>query len=602
MAFAKVKPFLIRGFKGVNTGLVPQNINDAEFQKLENWYPYQGVLYRRGGLDRVSGTAYGSALHGLFAYKVGTGTGSWVLVAGSTTEIAKLSGAEMVTIDRETGVVFTTSTRPWSMKQYKDVLYLARPNAGTLRRTQGDSVGTAGITAPSSAATLAEGAAGALSAGDYIGVYTYYNTASGAESNYSPVSNTLTLAADKKINWTGVTASSNGQCNARRLYRTLVGQQGEYFYVDQIGDNVTTTYTGDNVLEEDMGLAAGTKNGTPPGTCLHLEIFQERAWVTDGTDVYYSELGLPESYGVYNYIPVSPDDGHQVSGIKAFNERLLIGKTNAVYYLTGTDEMSFELRTLTDRHGVAAHHSMKTSEGLCFWFGGDNFYMTDGNSVRSIGDVQARTLVEGIPAENYDLVVGGVDARKGLVYFGIPYGTGIDYINRILAYSYQNGNWAVYTYDSNIGAPQYFGDFTDSNGKAILYCPTYAGTGHVYQFDEGSDDYGYDIACALRTKSYGFGEEDTLKFMKEIQLMISTTGEAEDVVANLYVDDESSATDTFTLNTYGGYLWKRINLANNGNLGNYMDLELTYSGNADFKIAGLGFKLVDTGRNVPVLA
>jgi hypothetical protein len=513
-----------------------------------------------------------------------------------------MSGTAMVTIARETGVSFTTSTRPVCFKQYKDVLYAARVGMGTLHRTDGNSVATAGIAAPSSAATLAQGAAGALGAGDYIGVYTYYNTASGAESNYSPVSNTLTLGASKKINWTGITASGNGQCNARRLYRTLVGQQGEYFYVDQIGDNVTTTYTGDNVLEEDQGGVAGVKNGVPPGTCLYLEIFQERAWVTDGTDLYYSELGLPESYGTSNYIPVTPDDGHDISGIKAFSERLLIGKTNAVHYLTGTDEMSFELRVLTDKHGVAAHHSMVTSEGLCFWFGGDNFYMTDGNSVRSIGDVQVRDLVDDIPAASYDLVVGGVDARKGFVYFGIPYGSGITYINRILAYSYQTGDWSVQPYDSSIGAPQYFGDFTDENGKAIIYVPTYNSTGHVYQFDEGGDDYGNDIACALRTKSYGFGDEDTMKFMKEIQVMISTTGEAEDIVANLYVDDDLAATDTFTLNTYGGYLWKRINLANNGKLGNYMDLELTYSGNADFKIAGLGFKLVDTARQAPVLA
>jgi len=487
-------------------------------------------------------------------------------------------------------------------KQYKGILYAARVGMGTLHRTDGVSVATAGIAAPASAATLAEGAAGALGAGDYIGVYTYYNTASRAESDYSPVSNTLTLGASKKINWTGITASSNGQCNARRLYRTLVGQQGEYFYVAQIGDNVTTTYTGDNVLMEDMGTAVGTKNGTPPTTVLFCEIFQERMWITDGLDMYYSELGLPESYGAYNYIPVAPDDGHEISGIKAFNERLLIGKTNAVYYLTGTDEMSFEVRTLTDRHGVASHHSMKTSEGLCFWFGGDNFYMTDGNSVRAVGDVQVRALIDDIPAANYDLVVGGIDARRGWYIAGIPYGAGIDYINRILVYSYQTGDWAVFTYDSAIGAPQCFGDFTDENGKAIIYCPTYNSAGHVYQFNEGVDDYGNDIACALRTKSYGFGEEDTMKFMKEVQVMISTTGEAEDITANLYVDDAAAAQDTFTLNTYGGYLWKRIAIANNTVLGNFMDVELTYTGNADFRIAGLGFKLVDTGRQVPILA
>ena len=90
--------------------------------------------------------------------------------------------------------------------------------------------------------------------------------------------------------------------------------------------------------------------------------------------------------------------------------------------------------------------------------------------------------------------------------------------------------------------------------------------------------------------------------MKEVQLLISTTGEAEDVTVTLYRDDESSSSDTFSLNTYGGKLWKRVSVANNGDLGNFMDLEIEYSGNADFKIAGLGFKIVDTKRQSPIIA
>jgi len=596
----EVKPFLLRGFRGLNSGVVPQNIEDGQFQVLENWYPFHGVLYRRKGLDRISGTAYGQALSTLFAYKISAS--SWKCVGGSTDALVLLNDdEEVVAIQEAPGVTITSSALPWSMKQYKNIFYACRSGSGGLLRSDGNSVAAAGIAAPTTAPTLAEGAAGDLGAGDYVGVYTYYNSNTGSESDYSPASTALTLAASKKIDWSAVTTSSNGQVNARRLYRTLVDQQGEYFRVATINDNVnTTTYTGDNALLADMGAAAGTKNGTPPTTCLYCEIFQERMWVTDGVDLYFSELGLPESFGAFNYIPVSPDDGYSISGLKAFSERLLIGKTNALYYLTGTDDMSFELRTLSDRHGVASHHSMKASEGICFWFGGNNFYMTDGNSVQAIGNTEIRDIVDAIPADAYKNVVAGVDSKYGWYVVGIPYGD-VGYINKILVFNYRSGDWTTFTYDTSIGCPQYFGEFEDEDGLQVIYCPTYNSTGHVYQFMEGEDDYGYDIVCVLRTKSFGFGRDDTLKFMKDLQFLISTSSAAEDIVAELYVDDETSNDDTFTVNTYGNHLWKRIALANNDNLGNFMDVKLTYTGNADFKLSGLGFTVVDTGRQSLVL-
>jgi hypothetical protein len=596
-----VKPYLIRGFQGLNTGLVAQNIKDGQFQELENWYPYQGILYRRKGLTKISGLALGEALTSLYAYKVSAGT--WTLIAGTPTRLAKLDEDEMVYISHVDATTYTSDNRPWVFKQYKDVVYAARQNAGTLQRTDGLSVGDAGIAAPTAAPTLADGAAGDIEAGDYYGVYTYYNTVTYAESNYSPVSAKLAAAGSKKINWTGLVESTNAQANAYRLYRTQKGQTGEYFLVATVTSSGVTSYTGDNVLTEDMGAAATTKNGLPPGGCIALEVFQERLWTTDGTDLWFSEIGLPESYGSANYISVAPDDGHKIVGLKAFSERLLIGKTNAVYYLTGTDRLSFELRTLTDRHGVYSQASMAVTEGLCFWFGGDNFYMTDGNKVTSIGSVEMSTYIEGIQSAYFDRIVGAALPSKGWYVAGIPYGAGATEINVLLVYAYKTGDWTAFTYDSSIGCPQFLGDFYSTNGEHIIYAPTDAVTGHVYQFESNdNDDAGYDIACVARTKSFGFDEDDTMKFMKEIQILVSTTGEAEDVTATLYRDDESSAEDTFSLNTYGGKLWKRVNVANNGDLGNFMDLKIEYSGNADFKLAGLGFKIVDTRRQTPVIS
>jgi hypothetical protein len=433
---AKVEPYKLRGFKGVNKGVQPQNIHDSEFQDLENFYPFEGVLQRRSGLERISQTPHSEKLNSLFAYKVSAGT--WTLIAGTETRIAKMnSGSAMVSISSAN--TYTSSEDPFAFVQYKDIVYAARSGVDALQRTDGLVVMDAGIPAPSVAPAMADGAAGAIIAGAYYGVYTFYNSDTGAESNPSPASAVLNAAGSKKIDWTAVAASSNGQVNARRLYRTLVGQSGEYYLVATITDNFTTTAT-ENVIQADMGIIASYDNGTPPADPSLVEIFQERAWVTDGVDVYFSELGLPESYGDFSIVTVTPDDGHKITGLKAFGERLLIGKTNGVHFLTGTDEQSFEIRVLTDRHGVFSHHSMQVAEGHVYWFGGDNFYQSDGSQVRSIGDVQIRSLVDGIDAGDYDKITAAVDATNSWYIAKIVSG-GSDYL---VVYNYKSQEWTTF--------------------------------------------------------------------------------------------------------------------------------------------------------------
>jgi hypothetical protein len=455
------------------------------------------------------------------------------------------------------------------------------------------------LSPPSTAPTIAQGAAGDLEAGNYYGVYTFYNSTTRQESDYSPVSTVLALAADKKINWSTMDVSTQAQVDSRRLYRTWVGQEGQYFHVATLSNNIDSTYSGENTIQDDMGAAASTKNGVPPTNPTTMEIFQERMWISDGLDLYFSEIGLMESFGSRNFLYVKPDDGHRIIGLKAFSERLLIGKRNALHYLTGTDQVSFQLRTLSDRHGVASHHSMVVSEGSCFWYGGDNFYATDGNVVSAIGDVDIRAYVDGISQAYAGYVQGAVNEKLGFAYWIIPYNSATP--NLVLAYNYKSGDWSVFDYNATIGTPQVFGDYYDENDAHVIYTTLGSVTGVVYEFiSSAADDDGTAIACVARGKSHGYESDDTLKFMHNVQVMLSTSQQAEDLTLTLYKDDIAASQDTFSLNTYGGYLWKRASLANNGELGTFLDLKLEYTGDADIELAGLGFEIVDTGRRMVV--
>jgi hypothetical protein len=595
------KRFFLEQFtKGLNQGASITDIEDLEFSELENWYPYAGRLKRRGGTKRVSASAtpYTEALTNAFAYK--KSTGSWTLLVGGLTSIGKLVNDELEVLTAATSGdnTFTSSTIPWNFIQYKDIVYATREFASNLVRIDGDVVGVAGIAAPLSAPTIADGGAGNLVAGDYIAVVTFYNTETGAESNPSDNSSTLTLGASKQIAWTNIPVSTNAQVNARRLYRTMVDQEGEYYFVGQINDNTTTTYT-DNIVQSSLGVQVSNENGQPPTSLTVAEIFQERLWATDGTNLYFSGFALPESFYVFDYLQVTPDDGHEIVGLLNFGDRLIVGKTNATYYVTGYDASTFQLTTLSDRHGVYAHHSMRASEGFAFWFGGDNFYQTDGNVVRAIGDIHVRDAIDSIDTSKYSEILSIID-EKFSRYMTILPQTGGGRI--ILVFNYRNGTWTTFTFDAAVGAPTFIADFFDTYSSPIMMCNlgTTANQKSVFQFDEDSTntDDGTAITCLATTKYWGTDKAESLKFMKEIGIQADVV--AADLKITLLGDEETIKGGPINLYMSPGRKWKRVPLANNGNLATELALKFEYSGASPIDLLGLRMIMVDTGRQVNV--
>ena len=599
---AQSKRFVLSDLSGgLNEGTDATDLKDTEMQTLLNFYPWQGRLIKRNGCSRVSGpntsNQYLENTTGGFAYK--TASGTWTLIVGGRTTIGYLSGSTLVQVPHVTGDTYTSSDEPWSFSQYKDIVYATRKDAGTLQRSDSTSVGDAGIDAPSSAATLGDGGSGNLSAGAYIGVVTFYNSDSGAESDPSAVSNTLSLGGSKQIAWSNIPTSTNPQVNARRLYRTLVDQTGVYYLVDTITDNVTTTYT-DNNLETALGADAAFDNGTPPVNLHYNVIWQERLWTTDTKDLFYSEIGLPESHGTFSFIQISPDDGHKIRGILPFGDKLIVGKTNKTFIVSGVDR--FEMQSLSNAHGCHSHHSMKASEGSAFWFGGDNFYRSDGNSVVGIGDVKIRDLVDGIDLTYASRIVSAIDSKKGWYMSIIPSASATT-PDKVAVYNYREDTWSIFDYkmaNGSMGAPTWIADFFDTSGANIIYGNLQGGDeDSVLQYNIGTNDDGRDITSTFTTKSFGYDKEDIMKFMKDISIQSSIVDQ-QAVVTLLKDNSVVSDLGAKTYEMSGGVLWKRVPLANNGDPAVSMALKFSVTGVKQLEILGITFKIVDLERTVPI--
>lgn len=150
-----------------------------------------------------------------------------------------------------------------------------------------------GVDPPSSAPTLADGGAGSLT-GTYLGKVTYVND-DGAESNPSSASGSLSITS-KQISWT-IPTGPTGTAK-RRLYRTKAGGAA-YYYVTEIADNTTTTYTdttADSALGDASHPAMSDTNHVPPDSKIVFEFQNYIFYVptADESQLWYSKVGEPE--------------------------------------------------------------------------------------------------------------------------------------------------------------------------------------------------------------------------------------------------------------------------------------------------------------------
>jgi len=149
------KPFkldLLNLGGGLNDGVAPSHIQDNEFSKLANFYPFGSKLTSRRGSVRITSSAYGERLTSIFRFK--KGTANWQLIVGTRSGIARLSGTVLVPLAIATGTTISASDEPWRFIQYQNEMIAVRRASGLPKRVTEDVVMDAGIPAPSAAPTL----------------------------------------------------------------------------------------------------------------------------------------------------------------------------------------------------------------------------------------------------------------------------------------------------------------------------------------------------------------------------------------------------------------------------------------------------------------
>lgn len=258
---------------------------------------------------------------------------------------------------------------------------------------------------PTSAPSTAAGAAGVLT-GAYQHAVSFIRKDANdnviTESAMSDLSTSLTVAA-KKIELTAIPVSTDiDTVTGRRLYRTLSGGTILFFLAD-IDDNSTTTYS-DNNADASLSILPENEHRTTeiPGTntsddkMRFITSWKNRLWgCSENADeldnILYSDDGLPYRWGntlVANPIGVELEG---VIGLAPRRDQLGVIKRNGLWQITGDSDLSFSIVQIAfDEGGTISRRSIVVINDEAFWHGPDGVNNWGSEGVRSITDAKVR--------------------------------------------------------------------------------------------------------------------------------------------------------------------------------------------------------------------
>lgn len=594
---------------GINRGVSPEQLPSRQMVYLINFYPYMTSLKRRGGYRQIAdisdlalGTTKGMIMlvtPRVFLSTVGNidhySDQTFDLIGAGQTGFFKVSGGSAAIINYLNGsggalgivTSIPSSEKPWTMLQYKGIVYALRKDVfGSFFRITKAGFFRAGINGSNTGAPTLSAAAGAGAGTFPAGTYTiqviFKNSQTGLFGGDVPgdpvLTTTVVLGGTDDIDVT-VPVSTIPQVDTREIYVNLPGTTADdgLYLVATISDNSTTaknlaappTATSTRLVRS---LVPPDRNDLDISQDLFTgDIWRERLWATDGRDVFFSEFFQPEQFNVESSISVAPDDGYSITAIKAWGDRLVVGKTNAIYYITGNDLASFSVGVLSDHIGCASALSMKVIGNALYWVGSDlAVYRSDGSGdPQKISDPFLTLVLEAGRITDPEQLHASVRADRGWYILSYPDGfhqEGSEEVYRFLIYDYRQNVWTMFSGPGEIGA------IADNYDSTEVPMSVISDGTLIWEFAD--DDYAYDdqtsgaqlpVTANLQLKVDDFGLPGFRKTMSELGILYkyvrnpNPTGLGDQMRVILFGLDgtgEAVLSDrTFTLDD-GGYNWR----------------------------------------------
>lgn len=227
---------------------------------------------------------------------------------------------------------------------------------------------------PTTPPTLAIGASTGLTGAYRVAVsFKIKDPATGAliaESAVTDLATAVTLS-DDSLKGSGVPVSENSAVNARGIYRTLSGGTLLYPWFDMDGNTSTTFDRAGTDAQLSLLPATATSNGAPPGLSKICS-WKDRLWGVPKNaidNVRWSEDRAFYAWPNTNELIVPPVgiDAIGVTGFIPRRDQLGIGRSEAIYFVTGDSTETFNRLQLSETLGLVSQESVVVQDNIAYF-------------------------------------------------------------------------------------------------------------------------------------------------------------------------------------------------------------------------------------------
>ncbi len=228
--------------------------------------------------------------------------------------------------------------------------------------------------------------------GSITGVYSYkivYVSKYGQLSNAGPKSVDVIAASHGQIDLTRIPLSPDSQVVARRLYRT-VGNGSVWLFLDEILDNVTTTYTdttADGSLSNETPPQAGDfsdDNFVPPKAGI-VKVWKKTVFMAGDPQnpytLYFSEDNEPESFPLINSFELDA----KITAIYESYAGLVIETETGKWQLIG-DNPDYSLDKIVEGMGCVGRRAAGTARLIGYAVDRDGMRLFDLSDTKKISE------------------------------------------------------------------------------------------------------------------------------------------------------------------------------------------------------------------------
>lgn len=510
----------VEGFLGVNLRRDRVSLADEELAKAINadLHTFPGVITVRNGRT----AQFSAALTDLAIRRLARINSVRYQVAGQSLyrdQVSILAGLSSNLVTTLLPARPLNDTTTWA--------FIA--DDATMRKDNGTALRTWGIVAPTVEATVAAGAAGALS-GNYRVKYTWVRKVGASvahESNPSTASATQSLSAQALL-ITNLADSADPQVTHKRIYRTQAGGT-VYLFDQEVAQGVFTTSS--TQADSALGSAVEEDNDPPP-VAAWVADFQETLFLCRDADnphyLWYAKRFRPEAWPSDQFLEVgNPNDPLQcavaTTGLLGVFSRL------TKYRVFGNADSGYVAQEAVSRRGTPAPNGVVATEFGIAFPARDGIYLTqliapDEELSGRIAPLFAGESVNGINAINWSAAETIAAATyKRRLYVALP--TGQSPTPNILAvYSWDTRHW--YFYDHPLRSLFVEEDLDDLVAGGL--------DGIVYVLEDGTADAGSDITLDVETKDYVGQSVRTRKLFQYFR--VSATVPSGTLTARFYAD------------------------------------------------------------------